>query len=271
MDLGGMMKIVNLFLFIALSAGLFSCNGDKNIIAGEIDASEIDVGVKIAGRIAEIFVSEGENVKKGQNLGRLEGKELDAKLKTVDAALKEAQEQLALAQKTYERIKNLYDSGVLPKQQFDETEYKHNAARQKVAAVKGQKDEVLAYYEELTLIAPIDGEIVQIISRPGELVSAGYPIITILNPLDKWATFNIREDKLVNIKKGATYKVFIPALNKNYEMEVAYIAPLGSFASWKPAAHGQNYDLKTFEARLKSKEQIEDLRPGMTAIIDGIK
>ncbi|MDR2191823.1 MAG: efflux RND transporter periplasmic adaptor subunit [Endomicrobium sp.] len=265
------MKFINLFLALALSAGFFSCGGDKNIIAGEIDASEIDVGVKVPGRIAEIFVDEGENVKKGQILGRLEGKELDAKLKTVDAALKEAQEQFSLAQKTFERIKNLYESGVVPKQQFDETEYKYAAARQKAAAVKGQKDEVLAYYEELTLTAPIDGEIVQIISNVGELVSAGYPIITILNPSDKWAVFNIREDKLADVKKGAAYKVFIPALNADYEMKVAYIAPLGSFASWKPAAHGGNYDLKTFEVRLKSKEQIEDLRPGMTAIIDGIK
>ncbi len=47
----------------------------------EKDASEIDVGVKVPGRIAEIYVKEGETVKKGQVLGRLEGKELDAKLK----------------------------------------------------------------------------------------------------------------------------------------------------------------------------------------------
>jgi HlyD family secretion protein len=261
------MKYIKLFLFLLFAAAGFSCSGEKNIIAGEIDASEIDVGVKIPGRIAEIFVSEGETVKKGQILGRLEGKELDAKLKTVDAALKEAKEQLALAKKTFDRIKSLYESGVLPKQQFDETEYKYNAAMQKAEAVKGQKDEVMAYYEELTITAPIDGEIVQIISNPGELVSAGYPIITILNPSDKWSVFNIREDKLVSVKKGESYKVFIPALNKSYDMEVVYIAPLGTFASWKPAAHGGNYDLKTFEVRLKSKEQTEGLRPGMTAVI----
>jgi HlyD family secretion protein len=243
----------------------FGCSPENKIIIGEVDASEIDVGVKVPGRIAEIFVAEGESVKKGQILGRLEGKELDAKLKTVNAALEEAQEQFYLAQKTYSRIKNLYETEVIPKQQFDEADYKYNAARQKVQAVNGQKDEVMAYYDELTITAPIDGEVVQIISNPGELAAAGYPILTILNANDMWAVFNIREDNLKNICKGETYEVFFPALDAKFEMEVTYISALGSFASWKPTAQQGDYDLKTFEVRLKSKTKIENLRPGMTA------
>ncbi|MCL2334764.1 MAG: efflux RND transporter periplasmic adaptor subunit [Endomicrobia bacterium] len=261
------MKFFKLLLVAAVSLVLFSCSQEKKNIIGEADATEIDVGVKVPGRIAEIFVKEGESVKKGRILARLEGKELDAKLKTVDAALAEAQDQLSLAQKTYDRIKNLYETGVVPKQQFDETEYKYNAAKQKVQAVKGQYDEVMAYYGELTVTAPIDGEIVQIISNPGELVSTGYPILTIFNPDDIWAVFNIREDNLKDIAKGASYKVFFPALDKTAEMEVTYISALGTFASWKPTSQQGNYDLKTFEVRLKSKEKIENLRPGMTAAL----
>jgi len=262
------MKILKLFIAATMALSLVSCSkSEKNTIAGEIDATEIDVGVKVPGRIAEVFVSEGESVTKGQILARLEGKELDAKLKTVNAALSEALEQLSLAQKTYERIKSLYETDVIAKQQFDETEYKYNAAKQKVAAVKGQKDEVMAYYEELTVTAPIDGEIVQIISNPGELVATGYPIITMMNPNDMWAVFNIREDKLKNIRKGETYSVFVPALGQKYQMDVTYIAALGTFASWKPTTHQGNYDLKTFEVRMKSNTRIDGLRPGMTAVI----
>jgi len=261
------MKIFKLLLVAAVSFALFSCSQEKKTIAGEVDATEIDVGVKVPGRIAEIFVREGDTVKKGQLLGRLEGKELDAKLKTVNAALAEAQAQLSLAEKTYDRIKNLYETGVIPKQQFDEAEYKYNAAKQKVQAVKGQYDEVMAYYGELTVISPIDGEIVQIISNPGELVSTGYPILTIFNPDDIWAVFNVREDNLKDINKGSSYKVFFPALDKTVEMEVTYISALGTFASWKPTSQQGNYDLKTFEVRLKSKDKIENLRPGMTAVL----
>ncbi len=260
------MKFAKLFVLATLPLMFIACSSDKNMLVGEIDATEIDVGVKVPGRIAEIFVTEGETVKKGQILGRLEGKEIDAKLKTVNAALKEAQEQYSLAEKTYSRIKNLYETGVIPKQQFDETDYKYNAALQKVQAVKGQRDEAMAYFGELTVTAPIDGEVVQIISNPGELVATGYPILTILKNDDMWAVFNIREDNLKDIHKGQSYEIFVPALGEKHLMEVTYIAALGNFASWKPTSQQGNYDLKTFETRMKSKEKIENLRPGMTAL-----
>ncbi|MDR0617997.1 MAG: efflux RND transporter periplasmic adaptor subunit [Endomicrobium sp.] len=259
-------RLVFLFIFPFI---LFSCkeqHKDK-IIIGEVDSSEIDVGVKIPGRISEIYVSEGDNVKKGQVLGKLEGKELDAKLAVVNAALKDANNQYTLAKKTYNRIKNLYQSKVIPKQQFDEVEYKYKAAYQKVQAVQGQVDEINAYYLELTITSPMDGEVVQIVSNPGELVSTGYPIITLLNPKDMWVVFNIREDGLKSIEKGKKYQVFFPALDKSFEMELVYISALGTFASWKPTAQQGSYDLKTFEIRLKSKELIANLRPGMTAVL----
>lgn len=261
------MKFFRFFIVLLLPLAVLGCSPDRKITMGEVDATEIDVGVKVPGRIAEIFVTEGEAVKKGQILGRLEGKELDAKLKTVNASLQEAQEQFSLADKTYTRIKNLYETEVIPKQQFDEADYKYNAAKQKVQAVKGQRDEVMAYYDELTITAPIDGEIVQIISNPGELVSTGYPILTILNPDDMWTVFNIREDELKDIHKGNSYEIYFPALDKTFSMEVTYISALGTFASWKPTAQQGNYDLKTFEVRMKSKDKIDNLRPGMTAII----
>ncbi len=257
-----------LLSLLCLGVVLSACSGkQKETISGEIDASEIDIGVKVPGRIAEIFITEGQTVAKGDILGRLEGKELDAKLKTVNAALKEAQDQYRLAEKTYKRIKTLYKDGVVPKQQYDEIEYKYNAALQKINAVQGQKNEILAYYDELTITAPIDGEVMQIISHPGELVATGYPIITLLDGNDMWAVFNIREDKLNNLHKDKNIKVFIPALKKSFDMKITYVAAMASFASWKPTNQQNNYDLKTFEIRAKSDKKAENLRPGMTAVI----
>jgi HlyD family secretion protein len=224
--------------------------------------------VKVSGRIAEIFVTEGQIVEKGDILGRLEGKELDAKLKTVNAALKEAEDQYKLAKKTYQRIKTLYKDGVVPKQQFDEIEYKYNASLQKINAVQGQKNEIMAYYDELTITAPIDGEITQIISHPGELVATGYPIITMLDINDMWVVLNIREDILNNLQKDKEIKVYIPALRKSFNMKITYVAAMASFATWKPTNQQNNYDLKTFEVRAKSEENIENLRPGMTAVVE---
>jgi HlyD family secretion protein len=254
-----------------LIAGLIlcSCGGQKKeVITGEVDATEIDVGIKVAGRLAKIDVHEGDYVKKDQLLGHLESKELEAKLRTVQAACKEAEEQFALAEKTYNRRKNLFDTNVIPKQQYDEALYKYNAARQKIEATKGQLNEVKAYYDELIIKAPIDGEIVQVVSHPGEIVAPGYPVITILDPKDQWITFNLREDKLAGIQKGKQIQVTFPALGKTYPFTITYISALGNFAKWKATNDQGNFDLKTFETRARSNEPIENLRPGMTAIIN---
>jgi len=256
-----------LCLVLFLTISIVACSKQKETISGEVDSTEIDIGVKVPGRIAEVFITEGQTVKKGDILGRLEGKELDAKLKTVNAALKEAEDQYILAEKTYNRIKTLYKDGIIPKQQFDEVEYKYNAALQKINATQGQKNEIMAYYDELTIVAPIDGEITQVISHPGELVATGYPIITMLDTNDMWVVFNIREDLLQDIQKDKFIKVFVPAIKGTFDMKVTYISAMASFASWKPTNQQNNYDLKTFEIRAKSSEKIENLRPGMTAVI----
>ena len=257
----------SLILLFFLMITLFACSKPKQTISGEVDATEIDIGVKVPGRIAEIFISEGQSVQKGDILGRLEGKELDAKLKTINAALKEAQDQYLLAEKTYNRIKTLYKDGIVPKQQYDEVEYKYNAALQKINATQGQKNEIMAYYDELTIVAPIDGEVTQVISNPGELVATGYPIITLLNTDDMWVVFNIREDLLNNLQKDKEIKVYVPAIKETLNMKISYVSAMASFASWKPTNQQNNYDLKTFEVRAKPTEKIENLRPGMTAVL----
>ena len=263
-----MKKIYLMFAAAILYSCMFSsCSKPEERITGEAEAAEIDVGVKIPGRLAAIMVHEGESVRKGQNLAMLESKEIDAKKKTAEAALKEAKEQFDFAGKSYARVKSLFEKGVLSRQQYDETKYKHEAARQKAEAMQGTVNEVNAYYEELYLKSPIDGEVTGIISRAGEIVSAGYPVLTVMDTSDKWITFNLREDKLPGIKKGDVLEAEIPALGKKMPVRVFYISALGAFAKWKATDELGSFDLKTFEVRARPEEPDENLRPGMSAFI----
>jgi len=255
---------------VLLCALLFmaaGCKKAETVITGEVDSSEIDVGVKVAGRLSKILAHEGDSVRRDQRIGYLESKELDAKLKTVQAALAEANQQFDFATKSYERVKNLFETGVVPKQQYDEAKYKYEASRQKVKATEGQLNEVQAYFDELFIKSPIDGEVVQNVSREGEIVSPGYPIFTVLNLSDQWVVFNLREDKLPAIKKGMEVEVTFPALGKTYPMTINYISALGQFAKWKSTNEQGSFDLKTFEAHARSKTPLPDLRPGMTALV----
>lgn len=257
-------------LFSTLTALAIVCSigcSKDDVYYGEVSATEIDVGVKIPGRIGQITVHEGQSVSKGDSLGILESKEIQAKLKTASAGKSEANEQLRLAKSTFERMERLYKSGSITKQQFEEARYKFEASKQKVNATEGMVDEVSVYADEALLRAPIDGEVLQIISSAGELVSPGYPVVTLVDLKDQWVVFNVREDKLSQFKKDQIVQIEIPALQKTFPMKISFISAMGSFAKWKSTNEQGRFDLKTFELRARPETPIADLRPGMTALV----
>ncbi|MDR3243516.1 MAG: biotin/lipoyl-binding protein, partial [Elusimicrobiota bacterium] len=127
------MKKFFVLIFISLIISACSKNADKTII-GEVDADEIDIALKVPGRILYLSIKEGDKVRKGQILGKIESKELRAKLRTASAALKAAQSQSWFAQKTFDRVSQIYQEGVISRQRYDEVLYHRNASRQKTAA-----------------------------------------------------------------------------------------------------------------------------------------
>ncbi len=248
---------------------LTSCTKKKELgsFYGEVEATQIDVGVKLPGRINRILVSEGQDVTQDAVLGILSSREISAKLQSAKAGSKEAQEQLSLATSTFNRMKNLFKSEAITAQQFDEAKYKFEAARQKLTATEGVVDEVDAAFDETQIKSPIAGEIVSIVSHIGELVSPGYPVITLVDLKDQWVTFNVREDDLKRITKDREVSVWIPALDKKVSMKVTYISALGAFAKWKSTGESGRFDLKTFEVRIRPASFVANLRPGMSAIV----
>ncbi|MBS1656226.1 MAG: HlyD family secretion protein [Bacteroidetes bacterium] len=203
-----------------------------------------------------------------------------------------------LAKKTFTRINNLYKDGVAPAQKKDEAETQYTAAVETekaaeaiwIKAKKGTRtedkatanamvlraegaiDEVNSYRKETSVFAPADGEIANIIAESGELVSAGYPVVTIVNLKDSWVTFNLREDLLADIKMGTVIEAKFPALgNRMIKLKISYIHNMGDFATWNATKTSGDFDMKTFEVHAIPVEAIDGLRPGMSAIVNWTK
>lgn len=201
-----------------------------------------------------------------------------------------------ITKKSYDRVQRLFEKGVVTAQKRDEAEAQYQSAVAQAAAAKSQYEmakngaeledkaaalamvdqaqgavqEVEAYMKEITLIAPISGEITEIFPKQGELVGTGAPIMNIVDLDNIWFNFNVREDLLNDMKKGAVITVKIPALNnQEAKLEITYIKAMASFATWKATKTTGDFDLKTFEVRAKPTEPIKDLRPGMTALVVG--
>lgn len=206
-----------------------------------------------------------------------------------------AKSQSDLAAKTFARIRILYTDSVVARQRYDEAEaaMRSTAAAERAAyeqyqlAVEGARredriagqnmvevaasgvDEVAALLVDARLTAPADGQIASIFPKRGELVAPGAPIMSLVVIDDCYVVFNVREDLMPHFRMGGHFTVSIPALGRtDVELEVYYVSPLGSFATWKSTKEAGSYDMRTFEVKLRPLHPVEGLRPGMTVLLE---
>ncbi len=210
-------------------------------------------------------------------------------------SLRQAQAGQELAQKTYNRMNKLHSEGVVATQKLDEVRAQYKSASQAVKVAtsnyqmyasgarfedklsananvkraRGAVSEVASYLDENRIKSPISGQITDISVEEGELVGAGYPIVSVVSVDDNWVVFNLREDLLAKIKIGSEFDVKIPAVGKTpIRVKVNYISALGNFATWRATRIRGDFDMKTFEVRAVPVKKIDGLRAGMTAVVD---
>ena len=308
---------------ILLSVALISWYLTKRspmLIQGTVECTTYKASSKVPGRIDAMKVAEGDRVEKGQLLYVLSTPELDAKLaqaeavksaaaaldaaavagariQQIEAALnmwEKAQAGLELARKTYERVKNLYDQGVVPTQKLDEATANYEAMKATAQAAKAQYDmaadgarkedkeaaaarvrqaegavsEVESYIGDAMVYSPVTGEVSTIVAQQGELVGSGYPVVAILDRSDLWVTFNIKETLLPKIKVGTRMTAYVPALDRDVELEVSYIAVQADFATWAATRTQGGFDIRTFAIKARPVSHVENMRPGMSVIVD---
>ena len=201
---------------------------------------------------------------------------------------------LKLAKTTYDRISALYEDSIVSVQRRDEVEaiyrsalaaeraayYQYQIAKEGVQeqdkasakemakAAEKNAEVVKSLLKDSKLTSPISGQIATIALNVGELSSIGTSIMTIVDIENPYLVLNVREDLLKNFKMGNDILCEIPALGLNdVPFTINYISPLGSFATWKATKDSGGYDLRTFEIQAVPKYKVNDLRPGMSALV----
>lgn len=206
-----------------------------------------------------------------------------------------AKHQFELAEKTWKRISQMYEDSVVSAQEHDQIEFQYKAAKDQLDAAYAQYHmvmegarseerraaealfsqtenalkEALAYQQETHIISPLDGEISKRSIDQGEMVAAGFPVVTAFDPQDIWIVLQLREDQMTKVRQDARFAVTLPAIDKQpHQFRVAYIAPMADFATWRSTNQKGDFDLKTFEVHLRAESPIIGLRPGMTARVE---
>jgi HlyD family secretion protein len=211
------------------------------------------------------------------------------------AEVERAQAAVVLAQKTFDRTSQLSREQFAPQAQLDlnkdRLEEAQKAAEQaqsaygqavngytkeerEIAAANVQKaaadiDSVQSIIDQMVVYAPVASQVYKRNVEPGEFISPGVPLITLIDLNDMWIHFDLREDLVRELKLGDRFKVRIPALSdRTIEVEVKLIATKGEYAGWRATRATGDFDLRTFAIRAYPIERVPELRPGMSAYTD---
>jgi len=176
----------------------------------------------------------------------------------------EAESQMKAGRETADAARAIWEKAVKGARYEDK-----QSARELVNQAEGGIAEVTAYQAETLVKAPANGEIANIVSEVGELVPTGYPVITLIDMADSWATLYIREDLMANIRMGSSIKATIPALgDEEHLLKVIYISAMADFATWTSTKTSGGFDMKSFEIHAVPVAPIEGLRPGMSVLVN---
>jgi HlyD family secretion protein len=309
---------------IAVIAALsiwYLVRGEPLLVQGEVDATRLDIAARVDGRVADIPVSRGQDVAAGAVLVKIDNPETiakndqalaakvvaEAQLANINAgtraeviaarkaALERAQASVILAQKTYDRVRQLAEHGNAPQARLDQaTDALHEAERavdqarsayeqavngytkeeREIAAANVQKavadiKAVQSIVDQMVVYAPVASQVYKRNVEPGEYVSPGVPLVTLIDLGDMWIHFDLREDLVKTMKVGDRFAVRIPALSdRRITVEVKLIATKGEYASWRATRATGDFDLRTFSIRAYPVDKVPELRPGMSAYLD---
>ena len=188
----------------------------------------------MGGQVKSIYVKEGDNVKKGQLLMKLEDGIIQQNIKQVES-------QLAFAKNIFSRQENLWKEGI-------GTEVQYLSAKNNVESLEKQIDLVKEQLSTTSVYAQVSGIVEDVSIRVGETFM-GSPMagITIVNPSSMKAVVDVPENYVSKIRKGMSVVVVVPDLNQSFNSSISLISETINVTSRSFVAEskvGGNKDLK---------------------------
>lgn len=225
---------------------------------GRLEAVEVDVATKIAGRLAEIGPREGDWVEAGAVLARLDADDLRAQLRAAQAqvvqarravdetqaGVRKSRSDLTLAGKTLKRSEELVGRGFISRNKLDadqtgmdgamagmaQARSRVGEADAAVVAAQAKVDSLAATLDDTSLKAPISGRVLYRLAEPGEVLAAGGKALTLVDLSDMFMTIYLPTDKAGQVALGSEARIVLDALpGQAIPATVSFVAPKAQF------------------------------------------
>lgn len=219
--------------------------------SGTIEATEIDVGSKIAGRVVYLSKDEGENVEKGEIIAKLEYEEMDAQRLAVLASLNNARSNLR-------RIEKLYKAGSVSQKDYDQVITAFRVADANYSLIS-------ASIQNAIIPSPIEGIVLARNCEIGEMAFPGAPIITVADLTKVWIKIYVTETDLGHVRHGQKAEVFIDSFpDKAFTGKVVSISNRAEFTPKTIQTKDERTKLM-FAVKITVANPDMILKPGMPA------
>ncbi len=219
--------------------------------SGTIEVTEIEIAPKIAGRIADIPFNEGDAVKEGDLLLKLEYEELNAQKLSALANLNNIE-------KNYNRIRELFKTGSVSKKDFDNAETAFSVA-------KANYEFIAANIKQAVIYSPTKGTVLDRNLEVGELAFPGSPILTLADLRKPWIKIYIVEKKIGLVKIGQRAELRVDSFpDKIFKGKVVSIANRAEFTPKTIQTKDERVKL-VFAVKISAENPSLELKPGMPA------
>ena len=225
---------------------------------GRLEATEVNISTKLAGKIEKILVEEGDYVKKEQKLVQMQVNTLKAELAQDQAMIKVKEAELASAkalvlqkqsnfknaESRYKREKTLREKNAASQQVFENAEALYDSAKAEVEAAKAKVNqaeaEILAEkanaartqadIDDSCLMAPLDGRIQYKISEAGEVLNSGGKVLNMVDLTDVYMTFFLPERAAGKVALATPVRLVLDAApDMPIPAEISYVSSTAQF------------------------------------------
>lgn len=225
---------------------------------GRLEATEVDVASKLAGRLAELAPREGDMVEAGAVVGRLDAAELQAQLRAAEAqvvqarqaqlqseaGVRKAKTELRLASKTLQRSQELVDKGFISRSKLDTDQTglegvqagmaqaagRVGEAEAAVLAAEARVESLRATLADSELRAPVGGRVLYRLAEPGEVLGAGGKALTLVDLGDMFMTLYLPTGLAGQVALGSEARIVLEGLpGQVIPARVSFVAAKAQF------------------------------------------
>ncbi|MDX5584469.1 MAG: efflux RND transporter periplasmic adaptor subunit [Aureibaculum sp.] len=193
--------------------------------SGKIQASNsANLSTRMMGFVNKIYVNVGDKVNKGQLLLSVNNTELQAKRAQVNAGITEATAAFTIAEKDYNRYKNLFAENSVSQKELDDMTAHFEMAKARLEGANQMKNEIDAQFTYANIRAPFNGVVTNKFIEAGDMANPGMTLIAIESPKQFEVTAMVAESDISKIRSNSKVDVLVKSMNQSISGIVSEIS-----------------------------------------------